>query len=167
MKFTFDNVYRNRDEFEDACKKAGACKDEFKRLVSANNYEDFMRVIYDNFRWINNNIREFYPKFDDAYSFYEGFACVKIGEKYGFMKTDGSYLTDMCFDDAYYFSEGFARVKIGEKWGYIKIDGSYLTDLCFDTAHSFSGGFALVRIGGKWGYIRTDGSFVPKKESEK
>ena len=59
------------------------------------------------------------PQFDDAESFSDGLARVKIGDKYGYINQEGQYVIKPKFDDIGSFSDGLARVKFGEKWGYI------------------------------------------------
>ena len=63
------------------------------------------------------------PQFDDASSFSDGLALVRIGDKSGFIDKTGSVVINLQFDDADSFSEGLARVRIGDsetgKWGFI------------------------------------------------
>lgn len=124
MTFTFQNVWENRDAFIEACKKAWACEAQFKRLIEAKTKDEFMQVIYDNFNWINDSIREFEPKFYDADKFYEGFASVELNEKYGFIKEDGSYLVEPIFDFGCYFSNGLARVELDGKHYNLDTNGN-------------------------------------------
>lgn len=160
MNFTFKNVYKHRKEFELACKKQGACEKEYKKLISSKTKDDFMQVIFYNFYWINKNIKTFEPKFDIAYDFVEGCARVCLNRKYGFIKTDGSYLIEPKFDYAYDFFEGLAIVKLNDKWGFIKTDGSYLIEPKFDFACDFNEGFASVKLDNKWFIINRKGNII-------
>jgi len=100
------------------------------------------------------------PQFDDALSFSEGFAAVKVGAKWGFIDTTGEVVIRPQFDDAWEFSEGFAAVQVGEKWGFIDTTGEVVIRPQFDSIWPFSEGFARVKVGEKWGFIDTTGKVV-------
>ncbi|NEP13811.1 MAG: protein kinase [Symploca sp. SIO2C1] len=99
------------------------------------------------------------PQFDDADSFCEGLATVKIGPKYGYIDTTGDLVSHM-FDDVSSFSGGLALVKINSKYGYINTTGKVVIQAKFDFANSFSKGLALVKIDSKYGYIDTSGQLI-------
>jgi hypothetical protein len=61
------------------------------------------------------------PKYDDAWSFSEGLARVKLNGKYGFIDKTGKEIVTPKYDYALYFSEGLAGVKLNGKYFYIKI----------------------------------------------
>ena len=46
------------------------------------------------------------PQFDYAAPFVDGIAVVNIGEKWGFINTEGEYILPLQFDQAESFSEG-------------------------------------------------------------
>ena len=160
MTFTFQNVWENRDAFIEACKKAGACKTQFKPLIEAKTKNEFMQVVYDNFNWICFKIEDFEPKFNFAFDFKNDFARVKLNGKWGFVKEDGSYLVKPKFDWARDFANGLALVKLKGKYGFINNNGSYLIEPNFKDAGCFSEGFARVKVNEKWGFIKTDGSYL-------
>ena len=56
---TVSNVFENRKQFEDYCKNAGACKDEFRLLIKANTKQAFLNVIFANAKWVSEEIHEF------------------------------------------------------------------------------------------------------------
>lgn len=94
------------------------------------------------------------PQFDDVWSFSEGLALVKIGDRYGFINKEGQYVVNPQFDNAgIRFSEGLVHVIIGDKWGYINKEGQVVIKPQFDSAGTFSEGLARVKTGDKWGYI--------------
>ena len=107
-------------------------------------------------------------QFDDARSFSEGIATVKIEKKWGFINTIGKLVIPCEFDDAESFSEGLAKVKIEEKWGFINTDGKLVIPCQLDNAFGFlegivqvfSEGLAKVKIGEKCGFINTNGKLV-------
>ena len=157
--FNFNNVFDNRAEFELVCKLAGACKPEYKKLISANTKDDFMQVIYNNFDWINAEIQKFEPKFDYVGEFSEGFAKVKLNGKWGYVNTKGDCLVEPKFDWIGRFSEGFARIRLNNTWGYVNTKGDCLVEPKFDDTCDFSEGIALVKLNGKWGYVNTKGEY--------
>ena len=62
-------------------------------------------------------------KFDFAYSFYEGFAIVKLNDKENYINTEGKPLSEQWYDNVYYFYEGFAKVILNNKWQKIDTEG--------------------------------------------
>jgi hypothetical protein len=130
--FTLENVFKKREEFELACKEAGACIEEYTKLINSKTKKEFMEVIYNNMYWINDNIDKFEPKFDVVYSFSEGFARVRLDDKWGFIDTKGNYLVEPKFNFIDEFSAGFAHVNLDDKWGIIDKKGNCLFETKFD-----------------------------------
>ena len=101
-----------------------------------------------------------------AVGFSEGLAAVRIGDKWGFIDRQGTYVIEPQFDDAQSFSEGLAAVRIGDretgvgKYGFIDRQGRYVVEPQFDGAQSFSEGLAAVFIGDRWGFIDRQGRYV-------
>jgi len=87
---TLQNVYEHRADFEAACKKAGACKPEYKKLNKAKTKAKFMKIIYNNFNWVYDKVTKFMLKYDYAYNFSEGLARVKLNGKYGYIDKQGN-----------------------------------------------------------------------------
>lgn len=96
--------------------------------------------------------------YDNVEPFNEGFAAVKIGNKWGYINEKGEFLIEPKFDKAYFFVNNFAWVVKNKKYGFIKLDGSYLIEPKFDKAISFQDNVAMVKADNKWSYIKTDGS---------
>ncbi|PIC58298.1 hypothetical protein CSV80_05820 [Sporosarcina sp. P12(2017)] len=74
------------------------------------------------------------PQYDFARDFSEGLAAVKLGDKWGYIDTDGNTVIDFQYDKAFNFSEGKALVgtnKVNEfgdeatYLGFITIDNKY------------------------------------------
>lgn len=111
-------------------------------------------------------------KFDECVRFSEGFARVRTGKKWNYIRTNGKLLfpknTDiqMCGD----FHEGFAFVAIKDKhngklnWNYVDKNGNFL--LVGDYAElykcsDFKDGLALVVVSDKkYNYLTTKGELV-------
>ena len=142
--FTKENVFEKRAEFENACKRAQACKEEFHKLLKAETKSEFMQVIFDNFYWVYEHVDKFGLEYDFVDNFYEGFARVKKGGKYGFIDTSFKEFA-LEYDYVGDFYKGFARVKKGKKWGFVN---TKFEEVCG------------VRKGGKWGKLYPDGREV-------
>ena len=70
------------------------------------------------------------PQFDDASSFSDGLASVRVGDtvngKWGYINRDGVLTINPQFDSAYDFAGGLARVVVGDEMGYIDKTGKYI-----------------------------------------
>lgn len=106
------------------------------------------------------------PQFDWAYSFSEGLARVKIGDKYGYINTSLEYIVTPQFSKAWSFSEGLAPVYIGDKWGYINKKGKIVIKPQYDGARPFKNGLAFVQDPKteEYGVINKSGKYVVKPQ---
>jgi len=126
------------------------------------------------------------PKFDDAKSFSEGLARVKVGKKWGFIDATGRLTIEPQFelesfgeanDVSLDFHEVMAAISLkeGKKWGYIDQTGRIIVEPKYDVAGRFSEGLAVVgntiidstkpnetviSIGGAASYIDKRGNIV-------
>jgi hypothetical protein len=66
------------------------------------------------------------PHFDEAETFSEGLAKVKIGNKWGFIDDDGKIAIKPIFDEVASFNDSTAWVRIGKQVGYIDEAGKFL-----------------------------------------
>jgi hypothetical protein len=57
------------------------------------------------------------PKYQEARSFNEDFASVKLNSKWGFIDKTGNVVIPPKYSDVGYFSEGLAQVRLGGKIG--------------------------------------------------
>lgn len=117
-------------------------------------------------------------KFDLAYSFSDGLACVaqQVGEKrfeVGYIDTKGNYALKLdhemkvgppCVYEEVWgwrFSEGLACVRKGYLAGYIDKKGKFVIPPQFDSEHAFSGGLTFVcDFDGKMSFIDKTGKPV-------
>lgn len=67
---------------------------------------------------------EIAAKFDQAYSFSDGAAGVKVGDKRGFILPDGTYAARPEFEDFWRHAQGIAPVKLNGKWGVIALNAT-------------------------------------------
>ena len=111
---------------------------------------------YINYR--NEPLIDF--KFDDADSFTEDVAFVKIDGKYGYINTNGEMVIAPQFDDANAFSDGAAVVMLGDKWGHINHTGEWIIEPKYDNAENFNEGMAAVMKDDLWGFVDMTGKEV-------
>src|SRR5437016_2105383 len=78
------------------------------------------------------------PQFDEADSFSEGLAAVRVGAKFGYVDKQGMIVIKPQFDFAGAFSEGLAGVGIGSKIGYIDKQGNFVIATPFAIANLFA-----------------------------
>src|SRR5574343_167665 len=124
---TLNNLWEHRKTIIEDWKHDGDCGEQFKRLVRARSSKTFKQVILDNFYWVNRFLN-IYPKFDYACDFniYD-IAIVKLNNKWGYIKSDGSYIVESIFDSVYGFDENnISYVHINGILKKIDIDGNYL-----------------------------------------
>ena len=100
-------------------------------------------------------------KYYDAVSkFYDGFAAVRVGYKWGFIDTDGNEICPIKYEFPFgnnkpgAFWEGYAVVGIATeegflKFGYINTEGKIVIEPQFDTTYLFEEGIAAVKINDK------------------
>ena len=104
--------------------------------------------------------------FDYIGDFHEGFAIVRVKDKYNFINEEMKVLSRRpfrrWFDHVGSFSEGFAWVySRGEGWNFINKEGKILSNQWFDAVEYFRGGFARVYSRGKgWNFINKEGKIL-------
>jgi hypothetical protein len=86
--------------------------------------------------------------YDDAQSFREGYAAVKMNGQWGFINEIGVLRIPFEFVDVKSFSEGFAAIyKRGEGWNFINESNEQLLESSFEDVGSFTNGKAIVFYG--------------------
>ena len=127
----FSAWYADRKRIEAECEEQEVCASEFKKLVGAQTEEDWVEIIQRNFEWVHEyNINDIKKIVKYVRNFREGFAPVKDSSSglWGFMKTDGTMLTDFEFYDVWNFRKGFTivqKVKDGV-CGWVNSRGEYI-----------------------------------------
>jgi hypothetical protein len=111
-----------------------------------------------NEHWI---IRE---RFDNAFPYSQGLACVQYYDKWGYIDKNGQWIIQPKFEKAKPFSEGLACIKIGGKWGFINKSGELIIDPEYFAVSSFSDGFAVVYKGNFFQYVDKSGNIVIDKK---
>jgi hypothetical protein len=96
----------------------------------------------------------------DVEGFKNGIAMIKVGEKWGYINTDGKMVIPAKFDDANDFNDGYASAKLGEKYFVVDTKGAeHAVDAAgINDIRSFSGGMAPYKTADKkFGFIGADG----------
>lgn len=83
-------------------------------------------------------------QYDMAFPFHEGFACVCVDSKFGYIDEKGRWDVVSIFEDAGDFHCGLARVKKNGKWGYLGNDCEIVIDYIYDEAYDFHEGYAKI-----------------------
>jgi len=104
--------------------------------------------------------------YDAAYAFHEGFAAVKLNNKWGFIDTKGNTAISFTYDSADSFTRGLALVQLNGKYGSIDMEGNTIIAVIYDLPYFFAYGRALVHLDGKYGYIDTKGNKAAMSASE-
>ena len=104
------------------------------------------------------------PSSAPAADFSEGYAAIKVGNKWGFMNQKGEYPIQPQFDEVGLFSEGLVAVKVGIKWGFVDGKGKWVIPPSFDGVGYFSEGLAAAKIGERWGFINKKGETAIKPQ---
>ena len=92
--------------------------------------------------------------------FHEGFASVKLNNKYNFINRESKLLSSQWFDECNDFKEGFASVKLNNKWNFINVEGKLLSSQWFDWCNDFHEGFASVKLNNKYNFINGEGRLL-------
>lgn len=126
--------------------------------------EGFLRVSDSEYRWgyIDLSSGEYLvkPKYEEAYDFSEGLACVSLGYSYGYIDKSGEFVIDPVYSEANPFSDGLACVKLGSLYGYIDKSGEFVIEPSYSEATPFSDGVAFVSMGAHYGMIGKDGNAI-------
>jgi len=127
--------------------------------------------------FINSRGEEILPCiYDDAKSFSEGLAAVKLRKSWSFIDKSGAVVISGKYVSLESFSEGLAAVKLNKEYGFINKSGSLVIPCKYGEVSYFSEGLAAVATsatytiktketkdyirfynGRKWGYIDSKG----------
>ena len=104
-------------------------------------------------------------EWEDAGYFYEGFACVKKEEKWGYIDTTGKLVIPCEWDWSATFDNGLTWVRKDRKWGCIDTTGKIVVPCELDCVYygEFDGlhnGLSCVEKDEKYGCVDTTGKFV-------
>ncbi|WP_424657164.1 WG repeat-containing protein, partial [Capnocytophaga granulosa] len=109
---------------------------------------------------MNTNKQE---KYDEITDFHKGFACVRQGDKWGYINEKGTLITPIKYDFVYDFFQGVAMVRIGAQYGLIDTSGKEITPVKYDLIDDndfYNHRPAAALLNGKWGFINEKGEEV-------
>ena len=109
-----------------------------------------------------NMVFRFLLKYDDVGDFSNGYAKVKLNNKWNYIDTQGKLVSpNQWFDDVDYFYNGYARVKLNSKWNFIDTKGTLMSpNQWFDDTGDFYDGYARVNLNDKYNLIDIQGKLV-------
>ncbi len=87
-------------------------------------------------------------------------AAVRIGDRWGYMTSDGKLGIRFLYSQAQDFSENLAAVAQNGKVGFIDKAGTMMIPFNYEDAGSFADGLAPAKYGGKYGYIDKTANWV-------
>ena len=141
---------------------------EISKVVNVNFYEVFKpndkwKDMVDNAkqRLANGEL----PKeiFDRVEDFEDGYARVKLNNKWNLINKNCEFLSDKWFDTVYDFRYGYAPVVLNDKWNSINKNGEFLSDKWFDSVGFFKDGYARVKLNNKCNFIDVEGKYISDK----
>lgn len=114
---------------------------------------------------INKDGKEMIPIIYDWVGFHykqnKGLVQVKLGDRRGFVRSNGDVVIPISYEDAeYFFCEDLVRVKLYGKWGYLDHKGDVVIPVIYDQADNFKDGRAEVQMDGERFYIDVNGRIL-------
>ena len=89
-----------------------------------------------------------------------GFVMANTGGKWGFLRADGTPVTEHRYDDLRSFIDGHAAARVeGRGWSLLREDGTELPG-AYDDVGMFGDGLCPVKKDGRWGFVNTQGEQV-------
>ncbi|WP_423380464.1 WG repeat-containing protein [Burkholderia sp. LMG 32019] len=105
------------------------------------------------------------PAFDAVWDFSEDIACVRVGERFGLVRTDGTWVLEPSLDDFGEFSDGLASASVDDRWGFVDTNGAWVIPPRFNDVQEFVNGSAVaVCEGERWGLVGRDGQWLARPE---
>ena len=101
--------------------------------------------------------------FEYVSEFSEGYARIKLFDKWNFIDEHKNILFKEWFDDIFSFQDGFAKVEISDNINFIDKTGKLLSEKWFERGGNFNHGYATVMLNGRWNYIDKKGNYLSKK----
>jgi hypothetical protein len=96
-------------------------------------------------------------KYDDAYSFNEGRAEVRLAQYRSHVDEKGNEATPLKYQEAFRYDHGVAMVKQNNKFGLIDLSADEILPPRYDTMRSFVEDRAAVQLDSRWGFIDRTG----------
>lgn len=90
----------------------------------------------------------------------EGYRRIQVGNKWGFVDSNGNIVLNPQYDACCDFSEGLAAVEVNKQWGYVNSAGKWVISPKYKEAGCFDDGVARVLRNEKWAHINKRGREV-------
>jgi hypothetical protein len=138
---------------------------EISKVVNANFYEVFKpntkwKDMVDNAKQRLTNGESPREIFGYVDNFREGYASVRLNNKWNFINKNGEFLSNKWFDDAEYFIEGYAKVVLNKKCNFINKNGEIISDTWFDYVDNFREDYVRVELNDKYNFINKNGDII-------
>ncbi|MDN7591240.1 WG repeat-containing protein [Burkholderia seminalis] len=105
------------------------------------------------------------PAFDAVWDFTEDVACVCVGERFGLVRPDGTWVLEPALDGFGEFSGGLASASMDGRWGFVDMHGAWAIPPRFDATHEFVNGIAVAACEGEhWGLVGRAGQWLAEPE---
>lgn len=98
--------------------------------------------------------------YENAENFREGYACVKLNNKYGVIDKNGNEVIPFKYEKLRSFHDGIALAQIDGKYGFIDKTGLEVIPIKYDFAGGFGEGIAVVKLNNKFGYVDKKGTEI-------
>lgn len=98
--------------------------------------------------------------YDELFSFSEGLACVKKGDKYGFIDKLGHEIIPCMYDGNSTCYNKRIIVKRGDKEGCINIENETVIPFIYDEIEPFNDSVSVACLEGKYGVIDLNGNVI-------
>ena len=118
-------------------------------------YEDVevLKYIY-----IDPKGKQLFPSFlDNSNEFNDGYAWVKIDNKWGYIDKAGKIFASKNNGQIHSYSSGFFKIESDGLFGFADIYGKFIVECKYQDANDFYNGLALVKNNNKIGYINSNG----------
>ncbi|HMM81506.1 MAG TPA: WG repeat-containing protein [Pyrinomonadaceae bacterium] len=96
------------------------------------------------YQFVNLNGKPVFGEYEQADSFREGLAAVRINGKWGYIDETGTLILPAIYDSAFFFSEGLAYVEKGADEMFIRKDGKVAFSIPADATRGPSGGMVIA-----------------------
>ncbi|NLK93447.1 MAG: WG repeat-containing protein [Bacteroidales bacterium] len=116
-----------------------------------------------NFSQFNNKLtcKTALLEYDDAYSFSDGLAAVKVGYNWGFINKKDEIVIPCIYEKVSSFKDNRARFMLNGKYGFLDNTGNQVIPATYqDAGYSFSEGLVSVKENGRWGFMNKEGKIV-------
>ena len=150
-------------------------KSELSELVGVNFNQAFKpfsreelhsmgKIMFDEVQDLLDSGKKPEEIFKFVWSFSNGFAMVRLNNKYNYIDSNRQLLSNQWFDYANSFENGFAFVRLNRKYNYINTNGQLLSNQWFDSAYAFANGLATVLLTGNNYFIDTKGNLYDENK---